>query len=33
MQNNKWHMLGGSLKNRIDSGDDSYKLGTGKSEI
>lgn len=33
MQNNKWHMLGGSLKNRIDSGDDSYKLGTGRSEI
>ena len=33
MQNNKWHMLRGSLKNRIDSGDDSYKLGTGRSEI
>lgn len=27
MQNNGWHMLGGSLKSRIDSGDDSYKLG------
>lgn len=27
MQNNKWHMLGGSLKSRADSGDDSYKLG------
>lgn len=27
MQNNKWHMLGGSLKSRAGSGDDSYKLG------
>lgn len=27
MQNNKWHMLGGSLKSRTDSGDDSYKIG------
>lgn len=27
MQNSKWHMLGGSLKSRIASGDDSYKLG------
>nr|DAM06933.1 MAG TPA: hypothetical protein [Caudoviricetes sp.] len=27
MQNNKWHMLGGSLKSRIASGDNSYKLG------
>lgn len=27
MQNGVWHMLGGSLKSRIDSGDDSYKLG------
>lgn len=27
MQNNKWHMLGGSLKSRTGFGDDSYKLG------
>lgn len=27
MQNNKWHMLRGSLKSRTDSGDDSYKIG------
>lgn len=27
MQNNKWHMLEGSLKSRAGSGDDSYKLG------
>ena len=27
MQNNKWHMLVGSLKSRAGSGDDSYKLG------
>lgn len=27
MQNNKWHMLGGRLKSRAGSGDDSYKLG------
>lgn len=27
MQNNKWHMLSGSLKSRTDSGDDSYKIG------
>ena len=27
MQNNKWHMLGGSLKSHAGSGDDSYKLG------
>ena len=27
MQNNKWHMLGGSLKSRIASGDNSYQLG------
>ena len=27
MQNNKWHMLGGSLKSRAGSGDDSYKIG------
>lgn len=27
MQNNKWHMLGGSLKSRTGFGDDSYKIG------
>lgn len=27
MQNGGWHMLGGRLRSRIDSGDDSYKLG------
>lgn len=27
MQNNKWHMLRGSLKSRTDSEDDSYKIG------
>lgn len=27
MQNNKWYMLGGSLKSRAGSGDDSYKIG------
>lgn len=27
MQNNKWHMLRGSLKSHTDSGDDSYKIG------
>lgn len=27
MQNNKWHMLGGSLKSHAGFGDDSYKLG------
>lgn len=27
MQNNKWHMLGGSLKSRTGFGDNSYKLG------
>lgn len=27
MQNNKWHMLRGSLKSRAGSGDDSYKIG------
>lgn len=33
MQNNKWHMLGGSLKSRIASEDNSYKLGLGNPEV
>lgn len=33
MQNNKWHMLGGSLKSRAGSGDDSYKLGRPEPNV
>ena len=33
MQNNKWHMLGGSLKSRAGSGDDSYKLGRPEPDV
>lgn len=33
MQNNKWHMLVGSLKSRAGFGDDSYKLGRPEPDV